>query len=332
MDKFNTNEILILFVGTLQIGLGNGIAIKANGQTILLDPKVSDFTSFVSHAHSDHSPQEIIKKPFCTEETCKLLKLRNPDFRANVVKENKKIKIGDISARLISSGHILGSAQTFIEADGHSILYTGDFKLWQGLTSKAIDIRQADILITEATYGRPSFRFPLIEDVRKQVIKWVLDQNKKGYKVNLGGYHIGKSQEAIKTLNREGIVPQVSESIRKYCNIYNEFGVGLEVLARGDQSNVFVGPMHAIRWIKDNRTKGCVLTGWSMSRDYGVQGFPLSDHCDFEQLMSFIQQVNPKKVFCIHGYAKDLAKEIRSKLKIPAQVLEKRNQRRLIDF
>ena len=319
-------------MGNLQISLGNGIAIKVNGQTILLDPKVSDFTSFVSHAHSDHAPREIIKKPFCTKETYELLKLRNPNFRANIVKENRKIKIGDISARLISAGHILGSTQTLIEANGHSILYTGDFKLWQGLTSKAIDIRQADILITEATYGRPSFKFPLIEKVREQIIKWVLRQNKKGYKVNLGGYYIGKSQEVIKALNREGIVPQVSESIRKYCNIYNEFDVNLEFLERDDFSDIFVSPMHAIRFIKDRRAKGCVLTGWSMSRNYGVQGFPLSDHCDFEQLMSFIKQVNPKKVFCIHGYKDELAREIRSRLKIPAQALEKRDQKTLIDF
>jgi len=319
-------------VNDLQIGLGNGIAIKVNGETILLDPKVSDFISFVSHAHSDHCPHEIIRKPYCTEETFELIKLRNPDFQANVVKENKKIKFDGFSAKLISAGHILGSTQTLIEVDGTSILYTGDFKLWQGLTSKAIDIQQADILITEATYGKPSFKFPLIEEVRKKIIKWVLEQNKKGYKVNLGGYHIGKSQEAIKALNMQGIVPQVSESIRKYCEVYNDFDIKLEFLKRGEESNVFVSPMHIIRFIKNKGTKGCVLTGWSLSRNYGVQGFPLSDHCDFEQLMLFIQQVNPKKVYCVHGYAKELAKEIRTRLKIQSQVLQRRHQKLINRF
>jgi len=319
-------------VRNLQICLGNGLAIKVDGQTILLDPKVSDFISFVSHAHADHSPSDIIKKPYCTEETYELIKLRDPDFQANVIKENKTIKFDRVSAKLISAGHILGSTQTLIEADGCSILYTGDIKLWQGLTSKVIDIHQADILITESTYGKPDFKFPLIEEVRKQIIKWVLEQNKKGYRVNLGSYHIGKSQEVIKALNQHGIVPQVSESIRKYCEVYNEFDVNLKFLGRGEDSNILVSPMHIIHSIKDRRTKGCVLTGWSLLRNYGVQGFPLSDHCDFEQLMLFIQQVKPKKVYCVHGYARELAKEIRSRLKIPAQVLQRREQRSLIDF
>ncbi|HKZ45284.1 MAG TPA: MBL fold metallo-hydrolase [archaeon] len=319
-------------MSNLQFSLGNGIAVKCNGNTVLLDPKVSDFFSFVSHAHADHSPSHVIQKPYCTEETYELIRLRNPDFQANVVKENKAIKINGMSAKLISAGHILGSTQTLIEADGTSILYTGDIKLWQGLTSKAIDIHQADILIVEATYGKPIFKFPLIEDVRKQIVKWILEQNKKGFKVNLGGYHIGKSQEAIKALNQHGIVPQVSDSIRKYCDVYNDFDVGLEFLKRNEGSDVTISPMHVVYSINDKKTKNCVLTGWSLSRSYGMQGFPLSDHCDFEQLMMFIQQVNPKKVFCVHGYSKELAKEIRSRLKIPASALDKREQKSLIDF
>lgn len=316
----------------MHISLGNGIAIKVNDQTILLDPKVSDYISFVSHAHADHCPYTVIEKPYCTEETFELIKLRNPNFRANAVKEGKKLKFDDFSVKLISSGHILGSTQTFIEADGSSILYTGDFKLWQGLTSKAIKIQQADILITEATYGKPNFKFPLVDEVRKQIVKWVSEQLKKGFSVNLGGYVAGKSQEAIKLLNRNGITPQVSESIRKYCEVYNDFDTNLKFLGRDEESNVFVRPMHIIRSIKNKRSKNCVLTGWSSFRDYGTQGFSLSDHCDFDQLLLFIRQVNPKKVYCVHGYAKELAREVKRRLNISAQVLVRKGQKALTEF
>jgi Cft2 family RNA processing exonuclease len=258
--------------------------------------------------------------------------MRDPNFHANVVKQNKPIKLDGISAKLISAGHILGSSQTLIEADGTSVLYTGDIKLSKGLTADDIEIVNADVLIMEATYGKPGFKFPSIEDVREQIVKWVVEQNKKGYKVNLGGYHIGKSQEVIKLLNQNGIVPQVSESIRKYCNVYNSFDARLEFLEKGDESEVMVSPMHTIYYNGDRKTRCCALTGWSMSRNWGVQGFPLSDHCDFDQLIQFVQQVNPKKVLCVHGYAKELAKEIRTRLKIPAQPLDRRQQKSLINF
>ncbi len=315
----------------VSISYGNGIAIKINDKIVLLDPKVSDFISFVSHAHQDHSPREIIKKPYCTEETYKLIKLRDPFFEANIVKEGKKIEFDGFSAKLISSGHILGSTQVFIETDDISILYTGDFKLWQGLTQKAIKIQQADILITEATYGKPFYKFPLIEEARKELVDWVFKQLKNGFDVNLGGYTIGKSQEIIKLLNKNGIVPQVSDSIRKYSEVYNEFDVNLKFLDKNEDSKIFVRPMHTIPYVQNGNSKGCVLTGWALSRDYGVKAFPISDHCDFEQLMLFVQEVKPKKVFCVHGYVKELAEEIRKKLKIQAQVLGK-GQKFLTDF
>jgi DNA ligase-1 len=315
----------------MDISFGNGIAVKFNGNTILLDPKVADFTSFVSHAHADHSPTHVIKKPYCTEETCELIKLRDPSFHANIAKENKKIKFDDFSVKLLSAGHMLGSTQTFIEADGHSILYTGDFKMWQGLTCKAIDIRQADILITEATYGRPDFSFPFVEDVRKQLICWVREQLRKGFDVNLGGYTSGKSQEIIKLLNRYGFTPQVSDTIRRYCDVYNKFDANLNLLDRNEETRISVSPMH-ISFTKNRKVKSCILTGWSMFKNYNVFGLPLSDHCDFNQIMLFIQHVNPKMVFCVHGYAADLAHEIRKRMKIPAYALTRRGQKSLIDF
>lgn len=315
----------------INISYGNGIAVKIKDKIILLDPKVSDFISFISHAHFDHSPKEIIKKPYCTEETYKLIKVRNPFFEANIIKEGKKIDFDGFSAKLISSGHILGSTQVLIETENTSILYTGDFKLWQGLTHKTIKIQQADILITEATYGTPFYKFPLVEEVRKELIEWVFKNLKSGLEVNLGGYTIGKSQEIIKLLNKNGIIPQVSDSIRKYSEVYNEFGVNLKFLNKEEESNVFVRPIHTIPYLENGSSRGCVLTGWALSRRYSVKAFPISDHCDFEQLMLFVQEVRPKKVVCVHGYAKELAEEIRKRLKIQAQILRK-GQNLLTDF
>jgi len=313
----------------LQFSHGNGIGIKTGKQTILLDPKISDLISFVSHAHGDHLPTKIIKKPYCTEETAELVKLRNPEFEANILKEGKKINFDNFSVKLLNAGHILGSTQTFIEFNGTSVLYTGDFKLWKGLTCDEIKTQQADILITEATYGHPNYVLPEIEDVRKNIIDWVKKETKKS-PVNLGAYSVGKAQEVIKLLNENGIVPQVSDTIRKFSEIYKKFGVKLDFLRNGEVGEVAVKPMHLL--FSERERKNCALTGWAISRNYGYDAIPLSDHCDFKQLMEYVGQVNPKKVFCVHGYERELTKEIKERLKIPAFTIRNRTQMSLADF
>jgi len=315
----------------IKFSTGNGIAIKLDGQNVLLDPKVSDFISFTTHAHVDHIPQVIVNRPYCTEETAELIKLRNPNFEGNVVKENKKIKFDDFTAELIPAGHVLGSSQVFLEVDGTSILYTGDFKLWKNLTCAPIKIQEADILITEATYGNPSWVMPNDQKVRKDVADWTKEIS-KNFTTHLGGYSLGKAQEAIKILNENGIVPQISDTVRKFSEVYNKFGAKLQFLEKDESSEVNIKPMHLIPDKDDAKNKHAVLTGWSLFRNYGVQGFPLTDHADYNQLLVFIEAISPKKVFCVHGFDKEFTKTIREKLRIPAAIIQERKQRILTDF
>jgi len=319
----------------IQFSVGNGIAVKLGKENILLDPKVADFISFTTHAHADHMPQSIVRKPYCSPETYEIAKLRNPDFDGKKLQHGKWQKFDNFRAKLISSGHILGSSQVFIEADGTTILYTGDIKLWPGLSSDPIEIEHADVLITEATFGHPSYQLPPIDAVRKDVMKFV-NEHKKNHSVNLGGYPLGKAQEAIKLLNDNGIVPSVSENIAKFSEIYTKFGHKMKYIQDG--ADVSVVPMHLISQMAYNNelngSKNAVLTGWAMSRKFskGVTAFPLSDHCDFNQLLTFIGAVSPKKVFTVHGFEREFAKTIRSKLKIPASPLLPRAQKLLTDY
>jgi Cft2 family RNA processing exonuclease len=241
-------------------------------------------------------------------------------------------KFDTFRAKLISSGHILGSSMVFIEADGTSILYTGDCKLWPGLSSAPIDIEHADVLITEATYGHPSYQLPGIESVRKDIMTFV-NKHRKNHAVNLGGYPIGKAQEAIKLLNDNGIVPGVSENIAQFSKVYNDFGFKLKFIQDG--ADVSVLPMHIVSMMGNNNgSRNAVLTGWALSRNYsdGMAAFPLSDHCDFNQLLAFVESVEPKKVFTVHGFEREFAKTIREKLRIPASPLLARAQKLLTEY
>jgi len=84
----------------------------------------------------------------------------------------------------LPAGHILGSAMLRVarQSDGATLLYTGDYKLRQGLTAQRAELLPADTLIMETTFGLPQFCFPPIEQTLAAMRKWVRETTgRKGH-------------------------------------------------------------------------------------------------------------------------------------------------------
>src|SRR5881397_197824 len=129
--------------------------------------------AFVSHAHSDHAGAH--REVISTAATVRLMRARGARaVREQVLEFNaaRQFDSGGLPFQitLLPAGHILGSAMAFLEADGESLLYTGDFKLRPGLASEACVPRSADWVVMETTFGRPEYRLPPTEHVREQII------------------------------------------------------------------------------------------------------------------------------------------------------------------
>src|SRR5262245_18882566 len=78
------------------------------------------------------------------------------------------------------------------------------------------------------------------------------------------------------------------------------------------------------------RTRLAVLTGWAVDpncrfRYQAHAAFPLSDHADFPDLIEFVKQVAPKKVYTLHGFAAEFAQTLRD-LGYDAQSLSEEDQ------
>src|SRR2546421_7657486 len=81
---------------------------------------------------------------------------------------------------------------------------------------------------------------------------------------------------------------------------------------------------------KLGRVRTAILTGWAVDPNcryrYQVDAaFPLSDHADFHDLLEFVRQVAPKKVFTLHGFAADFAQTLRD-FGFDAQALSEEEQ------
>jgi hypothetical protein len=61
-----------------------------------------------------------------------------------------------------------------------------------------------------------------------------------------------------------------------------------------------------------------VISGWAIDsgatyRSGTDVAFPLSDHAGFDDLLLFTELVRPKKVFTVHGFAREFAQTLRAR-------------------
>lgn len=100
------------------------------------------------------------------------------------------------------ANHIPGSAQVLIETEkGRRLLYTGDIKL------PGAPIISADLLVIEATYGKPNQCRYFQNRINRIFAEFVM-QKIKDNSIIIRGYH-GKLQEALKILRSRNVLNPV---------------------------------------------------------------------------------------------------------------------------
>jgi DNA ligase 1 len=287
-----------------------------------LDPHDERDTAFVSHAHSDHigNHREVI----LSEITARLMATRLPGRRVeHALPFHSPLHFRGASATLLPAGHILGSAQIHITFKGETLLYTGDFKLRRGKSAEAIEWLQADTLIMETTYGLPKYIFPPVELVIADLIKFCIECLEENLVPVLFGYSLGKAQEILAALNGSGLRILLHPSVYKITKIYEELYRPLPEYFPYDESqtagSVVICPPTAnrtrlVQRIKNRRT--AILTGWALNpatihRYQCDAAYPLSDHADYSELIKYVESIQPKRVFTVHGFAREFAEDLR---------------------
>ena len=281
---------------------------------------------FVSHAHSDHIAEH--REVILSAPTSQFMQARlggAPEERILSFGQPALFETRGLrwQITLLPAGHIFGSAMGLIEAEGESLLYTGDFKLRRGLSAEPCEPRHADGLIMETTYGRADCRFPPASDVLKGVIRFCREAIDNDEMPVLLGYSLGKSQELLRGLAEADLPVLLHESVFRLTEIYERLGQKFPPYRRFEgqraSGRVLIWPpmsnlAAALRKLGPART--AVLTGWAVDPDCRFRyqadaAFPLSDHADFSELVEFVRRVAPKRVYTLHGFAADFAQTLR---------------------
>jgi DNA ligase-1 len=206
-----------------------------------------------------------------------------------------------------------------------------------GLSAEACAPPQADVVVMETTFGLPRYVFPPTEKVLADIVHFCRSALEDGDVPVLFGYSLGKSQELLASLAGAQIPVMLHPQTVKMTRIYEELGRSFPpyrpFTLTEVAGHVVICPPQAnqsswLRKIKPRRT--AVITGWAMDPAviYRYQcdaAFPLSDHADYADLLRFVEIVQPKRVYTVHGYVEEFAHTLRKK-GIEAWALGRPNQ------
>lgn len=330
---FTTSTATVRATKGIQIHTVNGHEVVADGAS-----GNRQCTTILSHAHTDHLVRSTKAPIVCSPLTAALAEARldrtipHHDTASNIT--------------LIPSGHIVGSRAALIE-DEYRYLYTGDVCTRDRLYLDGFQPVRADVLIIEATYGTPRYEFPPYADLASAIVTWISEQLHRP--ILLFGYPLGRAQKLHQLAREAGpdrlLVHPSIHALTAVIEANTDLVFPSEplpptpALTSGDV--VLLPTSHAQSSLTSqlvdryNAVKAG-FSGWAVDSGYRYRGgyditFPLSDHCDFVELLDVVRQVDPEMVFTHHGFADSLATEITNRLGIDASPL-RRNQTTLTDF
>jgi putative mRNA 3-end processing factor len=310
-----------------KVGLSqSGIIVQHAETSIALDPSrsVDCHFTFVSHAHIDHLHKSGKEKKNKTQVLASKQTALIAQARGYKIAEPAEQYDG---FQLVDTGHILGSRGLLV---GEDVYYTGDMSMRERAFMKPAKVPHAKTLIIESTFGRPEYVFPPMSEITHETNRIISEMYNLGRPVILMGYMLGKAQLLTKLFGHWD--PIIHDSVAKINSIYSELGVELESVMTQSQAQeqgllaknrpwVMIAPLMSSRcaFVKEMKDRyGAVtigFTGWATGSRYRyMMGLdylmPLSDHCDYKELVAAVKQCNPEKIYTFHGFSEEFAESL----------------------
>lgn len=319
----------------------DGIEITlSTGERVVCDADEPDGdVNVVSHAHGDHLYERAPEAVVWSDLTRELAAVRRDETPETVT---------DDRITLVDAGHVPGARAAVVEdPDGTTYCYTGDLstrehRYLDRFEPPWVDV---DVLVIESTYGEPEYVFPPPAEAAAAFCEWVAETDAP---VLVFAYSLGRAQEVQLILGETDRQVYVTEAVAALNEpIADAFDVtfdvgryGSEVTLDGGDALVLPAQTNRLSFVEaiveETGARKAALSGWAVDSSFRFAGgydatFPLSDHCDFEELLAVVEAVDPARVYTCHGSTDSLAREVRSRLGYQARAL-KRNQRSLGEF
>lgn len=280
-----------------------------------IDPWRPVETALITHAHADHA-RPGSRQYHCLSSGAGLLSERVRPDTLFTHEAHRPITLGSLEVSWIPAGHVLGSAQIRL-SDGEQVwVVTGDYKRTPDPSCAPFEPVRCDVLITEATFALPIYRWPSMDQVMEELCQWWDHALQKNRQPVLYCYALGKAQRimaelALRTSREVLIHPTIAQLLPAYLD-QNIPLCPWQVLNSGqgatDGALVLAPPgAQGGRLITQFRVLDeAMASGWMQIRGVRrrralTQGFVISDHADWDGLLQTIQDSGASRVLATHG-------------------------------
>ena len=279
--------------------------------------------ALITHAHADHARSGCGEYWAIGRSAAVLRQRLGQQINLHDVNYGDEHRIGDARVSFHSAGHVLGSAQIRLQACGETWLVSGDYKRDSDPSCDPFSVVSTDVLISEATFGLPIYRWPAGQQVAADLLRWWREAPERASL--LFCYAFGKAQRLLAELHQLGVRDTVllHGAMVPITQAYRDEGIAMvptepvsSLPRNADLSGRLVlAPPSAHRspWMKRFKAPQTgFASGWmavrGARRRRGYErGFVLSDHADWPGLLQTVRDSKAQQVYVTHGQSDVLA-------------------------
>jgi putative mRNA 3-end processing factor len=282
-----------------------------------IDPWKPVDRAIITHAHSDHARWGS-RSYLCHHDSVPILQYRLGPGKYQGIGWKESIYFNGVRLSLFPAGHIIGSSQVRVEMEGEVWVVSGDYKLENDGLSGAFEPVRCHNFITESTFGLPIYNWKPQQVIYEGIKNWITENAASGKTSVLIAYSLGKAQRLLQPAS------EASDRIFVHGAVYNihqalvNAGWKLPAVRKVDQETtkeelkgaVVIAPSSAegSPWLKRFTPYAIgICSGWmqvrgNMRRKNADAGFVLSDHADWNGLLSACRATEAECVYATHGF------------------------------
>ena len=289
-----------------------------------IDPHRPVTRALITHAHADHA------RPGCDEywattSSAGILRQRlGQSINPRTLNYKQQQQICNAVVSFHSAGHVLGSAQIRLEVNGEVWVVTGDYKRCPDPSCEPFDPVPCDVLITEATFALPIYRWSDGATLAHSIKEWW--QGDRSRPSLLFCYAFGKAQRVMAELAAIGVDDEVllHGAVETVTRHYRDLSVPMvpsRPVSELPRKESLAGRLvlalpsaHRSSWMRRfPAPQTAFASGWmavrgARRRKGYERGFVLSDHADWQGLIRTVKESGAQRVYVTHGQNDVLAR------------------------
>ena len=282
-----------------------------------IDPWKPVDDAVITHAHADHAYTGH-KRYLAHHLSREVLYYRLGDIQLQTVEYGETVMKNGVQISMFPAGHVIGSAQIRVESQGQVWVVSGDYKVEDDGVCTPFEPVPCHHFISECTFGLPIYKWKPQSETFNEVNRWWKQNQENNLATVIVGYSLGKAQRILQNLDlsigkvyTHGVIENTNEALRRNGIVLQTTErITPESIKEEVRKGIIIAPPSSVGtpWMRKFQPYSFgYCSGWmalrgAKRRRAADRGFIMSDHADWDGLVSAIDATGCEKVYLTHGY------------------------------